>query len=78
MVQTKTMVQLVAELEAAMVEHAEAELCERAASAKMTSARSRLNEVHKAIDDLYAETRRIAPWNTRWHSQAHPGVPVNS
>lgn len=76
MVQTKTMADLLAELERAMAEHHEAELCETAARAKMNSAVNRINDAQKAIDELVAATRKIAPWNTRWHSQDRPGMPV--
>jgi hypothetical protein len=77
MVQTKTMADLVAELEAAMQEHREADLKEQSARSDMTRAINRLNAAHKAIDELYAATRKLAPWNTHWHSKINPGNPVS-
>lgn len=78
MVQTKTMADLFADLEALMVEHAKAERECQEADKRMTDIRNRLNATQKAIDDGVAATRKIAPWSTDWHSRNNPGVKVSA
>ena len=57
------------ELKSASTEHHRCQNIRDAADRELTSAVNRLNKAQRTVDELMAELRKNAPWNTDWHSQ---------
>jgi hypothetical protein len=66
------MIELLKELDAAMVAHESARKAKVDADNSLMYAVQRLSKAQEAIDIVIAEMKEKAPYNSEWNRQKHP------